>query len=460
MGSKRCSTVVTRVAAISSFALVAMGAFSTASAVDYDDALRTYSVAIDGKPDPSNVNRAIDTWRRNALAGDILSRVALGDLYSFHHISPPIDDRKRPVAPPAPRDTGVVREDKVEALAWYTIAATQDFSDYAGRKPEYREINAKVHARDRMPVLQAEMTTEMVKEAHERVVSILSGESQSAFDLYRIGEMYQRGDGLPKDNVEAYKYFKLAIDRGQGVNANAIEALNSVREMMSEKEFKSAQRLIDTWQPPLPSHYTAASPMQIALERENAELREQQAAIAMEKIEKEFNDRNEHILQTALAALGLYLDEIDGQMGPKTRQAIRNFQYNLVEDDDNLTEDQKRNVMTGRLTGRQKIELVKRAAERNHPQSAYILGVIYAEGIGERPNGEKAVSWLKKSATYGYPLAHFALGRYYRDGIYGEDAVEPSREDASFHFGQAAALGLDEAQRELVEMKYEWNFAQ
>ena len=115
--------------------------------------------------------------------------------------------------------------------------------------------------------------------------------------------------------------------------------------------------------------------------------------------------------------------------------------------------------MTGVLTPPQKVALIQSAAEVNHPQSQYILGVMYAEGIGVPVNGETAIGWLKRSADFGYPLAHYALGKYYRQGIFGNDPVMPSKAEAARHFGQAVALGYKPAESALEEL-YENGYEQ
>lgn len=456
MGSKRLS-VVSGVVGISSLALTAFGIITPAAADPFDDALRAYSSWVDGSINADRVSAAIDQWEKNARAGDILSRHVLGDIFSNRAIFTPVaGDEKLNI--PLPEEAGIVpdADNMVQALAWYTIAATHRFEDY-GQEPTFREINARYDARERIPQLKKNMTDEQVYAAEDMVVRIMS--EGSPFDLYRLGTMFQSGDGLPKDNVQALKYYQVAINRSSVANTDAARAVGYLRSIMTEEDIKVARNHSDEWQPPLPDTFTAMTPRDFERQRQLDALREAEAARAMVSIEKEFNDRNEHIIQTALASLGLYLGEIDGTVGPQTRAAMGRFQYLLVEDDESMSESEKRDTVTGVLTGMQKVALIERAAEVNHPQSAYILGIVYAQGIGKRIDGEEARYWLEKSASFGYPLAHYALGRYYRDGIFGENPLEPSKSKASYHFGQAAALGIDQAQEELVEMNYEFNFA-
>ncbi|ADM10052.1 hypothetical protein PB2503_09999 [Parvularcula bermudensis HTCC2503] len=433
-------------------ALALTTAFSGTAFADFEDALRAYARHPSGQIDQTKVLEALDLWTKHAIAGDVRSRQILGDIFTNSPLFLVGGGEEAPTFSPV--ETGVITKDLERALAWYTIAATHDFSAYR-QQPDFAQINARAYARDRLPILRAEMSTEQVKEAESLIVEILS--SGSAFDLYRLGTMYQQGTGLPKSNVEALKFYRLATNRARNANPLALKAADSIRELMTPDEIETALKLEGEWEPPLPEAFSRPSPMLTDLEQKTRVLQQRRLALAIEEIEREFSG-NDDIVQNALAALGLYLGPIDGDVGPQTRKAIERFQYNLVEDKDSLTPEQKRDGMTGVLTPPQKVALIAAAAGVNHPQSQYIYGVMHAEGIGVPVNGEVAVTWLKKSASFGYPLAHYALGQYYREGIYGDDPVDPSRSEAAHHFGQAIGLGYAPAQKalnELYEITYE-----
>lgn len=434
--------------AVIASASVAMMGIATPAFADFDDALRAYTHQPNGQIDRSKVLEALDLWQKYATAGDVLSRQILGDIYSnqplFLAAGTP-----RGTSAPLPEETGVISLDKVQALAWYTIAATHEFSDYS-QEPDFRQINARARAQTRVPELKAVMTNDQVKRAQDLVVNIL--EQQSEFDLFRLGEMYRSGNGLPKNNIEALKYFRVAADRGRNANPSAVQAANFLITIMTEEEVKHANKLASEWQPPLPTAFEGRDPRIAALERQKEELQIRRIALAIDDIEQEFSDNNEHLIQGALASLGLYLGPIDGKNGQETRRAIARFQYNLVEKDENLTEEQKVDGMTGVLNPMQKVALIRDAAEFNHPQSQYILGLMYAEGIGVPVNGETAVGWLRRSAGHGFALSHYALGKYYREGIFGDDPISPSRSEAARHLGQAVALGYQPAKKDLSEL--------
>lgn len=409
----------------------------SAALADYDDALNAYA----GK----QYENAVDLWRRYAIAGDVKSKQVLGDVFSGKDI-------EAAVALTNPAKTGVISQNDVEALAWYILAANHDFASY-NQSPSQRDVNAKYIAQEQVTVLRKRMSDAEVNRAQQRVVEILSAESE--FDLYRLGMMYQSGAGLPKNNIEALKFFELAKGRNRNSNAQASEASKYLVTLMNARDVELAQELAANWEPPLPEALKDKTPRQVELERQLAEYRSLELAKAIDNIEEEFSN-NEDLLQSSLAALGFYQGNIDGRVGPETRTSVRNFQYSLYDEDPTMSEEEKRNKMTGRLSPEQKVALIQRAADREHPQSQYVYGLMYTQGIGVPKNGEKGVYWLKKSANYGYALAHYALGIAYRDGVYGEDPIEPSVSDATFHFGMAYSIGdIANAQAALKEMRYD-----
>ncbi|MGV6800781.1 MAG: peptidoglycan-binding protein [bacterium] len=430
-------SLLNRVTAVFALSLAGTIAMTAAPArADYDDGIKAYAA--------QNYESAVDTWRRHAIAGDVKSKTILGDVYSGKTLE--VGEGLT-----SPEKTGVIPQDDVEALAWYILAANHDFDSY-NQNPSAREVNAKYQAQERIPVMKNRMSTTSVKKAQKRVVEILSAETD--FDLYRLGLMYQAGAGLPKDNVEALKFYELAKGRNHNSNSLASEAAGYLVNMMSKKDVANAQERAANWEPPLPEALRDKTPRQLELEAEIKRLKSIQLAESLANIEDEFSD-NEDLLQSALAALGFYGGPIDGSMGRESRIAVRSFQYSLVQGKKGMSEEEKRDTQTGLLTPEQKVELIKRAAKREHPQSMYVYGLMYAEGIGVPVNGKTAVKWLKKSAGYGYALAHYALGVVYRDGIIGEDPINPNVTEAVFYLGQANALGVRAAGPELVKLRYE-----
>lgn len=72
--------------------------------------------------------------------------------------------------------------------------------------------------------------------------------------------------------------------------------------------------------------------------------------------------------------------------------------------------------------------VVKQAAEAGNSKSQYILGLIYADGIGDvEKDCEKAIRWLKASAAQGFAHAQCTLGYMYCLGSGVEQNVKEGK---------------------------------
>ncbi|KAI8051098.1 uncharacterized protein B0P05DRAFT_518736 [Gilbertella persicaria] len=77
------------------------------------------------------------------------------------------------------------------------------------------------------------------------------------------------------------------------------------------------------------------------------------------------------------------------------------------------------------------------AAEHNHKDAQYVLGIMYGRGRGVDQDIQQAVHWYKKSAVNGNLKSHHNLGVCYRDGI----GVEKDEVKALYWFTLAAENG-------------------
>ena len=68
----------------------------------------------------------------------------------------------------------------------------------------------------------------------------LSADQGYAWAQYNLGWMYANGRGVPEDRVSAYMWFNLAASQGHG---NARKSKESVGEEMSQHAIEEAQRL-------------------------------------------------------------------------------------------------------------------------------------------------------------------------------------------------------------------------
>ena len=379
--------------------------------------------------------QALDIWRRFAFAGDIRSKKILGDVYSGKAL-----ESARGAAAPLEE----LPVDNVQALVWYTLAAYHDFSAY--QLPTADEVNSQILAETRLTDIRFRMSSSDVSKAEQLVAQTF--EAGSPYDIYRLGEMYQKGAGVDKSNAKALQMYALAKERGVGEASAAYEFLEP---LMNKKEIKLAKAAVEKWQPPLPPEHTGKTRQQEELERVKKELEEIRMADALEAV----SDIDVELIQRALNALGFRAGTVDNKLGPSTRDAIRRFQYSQVARDFRMDEDEKQSVVTGVLTPRQTVDLFGDAAKAKHPMSQYVHGIMFVRGIGVEQDGQQAVKWLTEAANQNLAIAHYALGVVYRDGTTGLNEVSPDERKSAFHLARASALGYTPANDALRRLSFE-----
>jgi TPR repeat protein len=420
--------------------LLALAMWGPAAAKIRDDkGLSPYEIGL-AAYENGQYQQAIDIWRRFAVAGDVRSKKILGDVYSGKILE---DSRNLEVPLEA------IKTDNVESLKWYTLAAYHDFSAYQfapGKQPAAEDVNASIVATQRLPDIRFRMSDADVIKAETQVSETF--QRGSPYDLYRLGDMYQRGAGVSKNNTKALLMYTLAKQRGVGEASIAAE---EVEKLMTKVEIKMAMEQSGTWQPPLPIELVGSTPQMVENERLRKELEEIKLEDALEAV----SDIDVELLQRALRALGFYYGTIDNNMGPETRQAIRRFQYSRVSSDTEMSDADKEAVKTGVLSPRQTVELIGAAAAANHPMSQYVYGIMHVRGIGVNQNGQEAVTWLTKAANADLAIAHYALGVIYRDGTTGLNEVTPSKALAAQHFARGYALGYKPAGDALRLLEFE-----
>lgn len=399
--------------------------------------------------DSRQYDQAIDIWTRYAEAGDVRCQQVLGDVYSNVEFTARTDLQERPT---------VAQRDYVEALKWYALAANYDFETrraLEGREPAAEEVNASIVANQRLPKVRRHMSDDDVRKAEQLVSETF--QRGSPYDLHRLGEMYQTGSGVAKDNVRALQMYRLASQRGVKAASEAARLLTEPGKdgarLMTKKDIERADELAADWQPPLPVEHTRPTRQQEELERVRRELEELQ----LEERLRAVADIDVELIQRALRALGFYFGSIDNAMGPATREAIRRFQYSRVESSFEMSETEKEAVRTGVLSARQTVELIAAAASSpaNHAMSQYVYGVMHVQGIGVQPDGALAVDWLRKAAAQNLAIANYALGVVYRDGTPGLNPVRPDKALAAQYFARSHALGYGPAGEALRLLDFE-----
>lgn len=135
---------------------------------------------------------------------------------------------------------------------------------------------------------------------------------------YNLAILFARGMGVKQDLLQSYKWFALAARQGdKGAEAKRDEILS----VLKGPQQKAAKALVAAWSPKavkpsvnefsvLPAEWAATTPDQLS--SASGGLAVTQGVIAK--------------TQAMLGALGYNAGPADGQMGPRTRMAIRNFQ--------------------------------------------------------------------------------------------------------------------------------------
>ena len=80
------------------------------------------------------------------------------------------------------------------------------------------------------------------------------------------------------------------------------------------------------------------------------------------------------------------------------------------------------------------MELLRKAAEQDHPPAQHEIALMYQDGKGVKKNQGEAISWFQKSAEQGHAMSQYALAQMYTSG----ESVEKNNEKA-FIWCQSAA---------------------
>jgi len=129
---------------------------------------------------------------------------------------------------------------------------------------------------------------------------------------YMLGRLNQAGNGTAQDFVQAHKWYNLAAARG---HRHAAEARDSLAKRMTAGQIAEAQRATRGWQP--------------------EEARSSQATWESRSDIENLSDRESVAeIQRELNRLGYDAGPVDGAMGNRTRNAIRQYQVEMGIDRD------------------------------------------------------------------------------------------------------------------------------
>lgn len=135
-----------------------------------------------------------------------------------------------------------------------------------------------------------------------------AAKSGDADAQYMLGRLHEAGNGTTQDFVEAHKWYNLAAARG---HRHATEARDSLAERMTAEQIAEAQQATRGWQAEEPAEEEAST---------------QASEPARPDIETLSDREGVAEIQRELNRLGYDAGPVDGVMGRRTRDAIREYQ--------------------------------------------------------------------------------------------------------------------------------------
>ena len=229
----------------------------------------------------------------------------------------------------------------------------------------------------------------------------LAAEQGNADARLELGHTYTRGYGIPHDRAEGLRWYRLAA--GQG-NADAL--------------FELARRYHDNGNPQ--DNAEAARWFRMALEaRSDSRLPAQQDFGAI----RQAAEQGDAEAQTALGDMFNPSDYsyTDDDVPKDQAEALR--WYRLAAEQGHSTAQWKLGFSYTRGTGvpqddAEAVRWLRLSAEQHGDRfAAYFLGVAYSQGHGVVRDDVEAVRWYRDAAESNYESAQFDLARAYYEGI-------------------------------------------
>ena len=214
-----------------------------------------------------------------------------------------------------------------------------------------------------------------------------------------LGVMYDNGEGLPENNAEAVKWYRLAADQGDASAQFCLGVMYDNGRGVPEDKAEAVK-----W-------------YRLAAEQSEA---------------------------SAQFCLGVMYDNGEG-LPENNAEAVK--WYRLAADQGDASAQFCLGVMydNGRGVPEDKAEAVKwyrLAAEQSEASAQFCLGVMYYSGEGVSQDYQEAVDWFRKAAAQGHADAQFNLGVMYGRG----EGVPENDAEAVKWFRLAADQGDASAQ--------------
>jgi TPR repeat protein len=247
----------------------------------------------------------------------------------------------------------------------------------------------------------------------------LQGDAQAAFEL---GEMHASGVGLPQNNTEAVRWYRIAAEKGNSKAQSLIGTAYHRGIGLAVDDVQATQWLLkaaDQMDPLAQFQLGEGFESGWVGQKDNADAYKWYLLSASQGYTKAT------IKVTAIENILNKTQRIDGQ----TRASEFRAERVKKESEPNDT-------------------LIK-SAQKGDPEAQYKLGAAYSFGKGLPKNDIKSVEWLTRAANQGQSEAQFELGLHYLNG----EGVESSEVEAYQWWSIAAGKGHIRAQASLDNLE-------
>lgn len=467
--------------------LVGVGYEMTGEVVNFEEAIKWYRKAADqGQPEaqnalgylyqtgrgvPQDVNEAVKWYRKSADQGDPNGQSNLGYMYregmGVARDSNQAADWFRKSAEQGWAwgqavlahfyATGKgVPTDLVSACMWCSLAAAANRPDW-GCKELLLDVVPKMKPSQVAEAKQRafawfEQRSKDPKQKHWAVGPNTRWglETDEEWLTRNLGLMYLEGDGVPKDDAEAVRWYQLGAQRGDA----AAESYMGERYYLGKGAPKDYAQAFALFKSSAEQGYADGQHNLATCYHEGIGVAKNETE-ALEWSRKGAEQGNKNSLQFLAAAYyngwGVPKDEATAYVWLRIAQAAGNFDPNLYAIAANLPEPQLKEanrrvvewlrnhdaddrfqtelaymylVGEGRLLlgkGIQKdlaesVKWARLAAEGGNPRGQLLLAGRYESGEGVPKDDVEALKWLRKAAEQGNPTAEAALGGRYEGG--------------------------------------------
>jgi formylglycine-generating enzyme required for sulfatase activity len=355
---------------------------------------RRSELGIGGEPIPAAWEKTVaaclakDLAQRPQTAGEVAARLGLAEAKGTVAGSSLMDDR-RPATSAGPTKSRMSRVLLLAGLAVLALGVLA-YSYW----PRMRSTPATGHL---VPSTAKPVTSfEEIRTKAER------GDADAQA---KLGLMYAKGDGVPKDSTEAAKWYRKAADQGNAKAQCNLGVMYAKGDGVPQDSAEAAG-----WYRKAADQAYAAAQCNLGVIYATGNGVPKDSAEAVRWFQKAADQGY------ALAKCGLGVMYAEGEGVPKdSAEAVRWF---------------------------------RKAADQGDAVAQHYLGVMYAKGDGVPEDSAEAARWYRKAADQGNAMAQWCLGAVYAKG----DGVPKDSAEAARWYRKAADQGNAYGQRSLGEV--------